>query len=182
MKLLKSRKVRYLNLMRGKRNGLHRLSHPKQKSDSRKNSRILSYSSWPSCACRFQVMRIIHKCPGGQGSGSASPKGPARALALSQNYRFVNNSQDYRTYGRRPQNFPQKFSLLCKDGRAKTLQSSGRNSGGAADEINSRLEPALAEFIVKQRSSAASWFKLKQLTEPSDHIIASSPLQDRAKP
>jgi len=37
------------------------------------------------------AMRIIHKCPAGQGSGSPSPKGKARALAPSQSYRFVNN-------------------------------------------------------------------------------------------
>jgi len=129
-----------------------------------------------------KVMRIIHECPVGQGSGSASPKGCARALAPSQSYRFVNNSHDHPAHGRRPQIFPEKSPNLCQAGRAKNLRASGQRPGGAADEIISCSEPALAEFIMKQRSSAASWLKLKQLTEPSDRIIASSPLQDRVKP
>jgi hypothetical protein len=128
-----------------------------------------------------KVMRIIHKCRR-QGSGSASPKGCARALAPSQSYRFVNNSHDHPTHGRRPQIFPGKISRLCKVGNAKNPRASGQRPEGAADEINSCSEPVLAEFIMKQRSSAASWLKLKQLTEPSDNIIASSPLQDRVKP
>lgn len=128
-----------------------------------------------------KVMRIIHKCRR-QGSGSASPKGCARALAPSQSYRFVNNPHDRRCDGRRPQIFPEKSSCLCKVGNAKILRASDGRPGGAADEINSCPEPASAEFIMKQRSSAASWLKLKQLTEPSENIIASSPLQDRVKP
>ena len=127
-------------------------------------------------------MRIIHKCPAGQGSGSASPKGRARALAPSQSYRFVNNSHDKRSDGQRPQIFPEKSSRLCKVGRAKTPQGSGRNPGEAAGEITRHHEPARAEFLGKQRSSAASWLDLKQLTEPHEHNVASSPLQDREKP
>jgi len=129
----------------------------------------------------FKVMRIIPKCRR-QGSGSASPKGRARALAPSQSYRFVNNSHDQRSDGRRPQIFTGKSSCLCKVGRAKTPQGSGRNPGEAAGEIIRHLEPARAEFLGKQRSPAASWLDLKQLTEPQQHNVASSPLQDREKP
>jgi len=133
------------------------------------------------CPCRTKVMRIVHKCRR-QGSGSASPKGRARALAPSQSYRFVNNSHDLPTDGRRPQISPEISSCLCKVGRAKSPQSSGRNSGEAAGEIILCLELAQAEFITEQRSPAASWLDLKQLTEPHEFILASSPLQDREKP
>jgi len=132
-------------------------------------------------ACRTKVMIIVHKCRR-QGSGSASPKGRARALAPSQSYRFVNNFHDLPTDGRRPQISPEISSCLCKVGRAKSPQSSGRNSGEAAGEIILCLEPAQAEFITEQRSPAASWLDLKQLTEPHEFILASSPLQDREKP
>jgi len=132
-------------------------------------------------SCRTKVMRIVHKCRR-QGSGSASPKGRARALAPSQSYRFVNNFHDLPTNGRRPQISPEISSCLCKVGRAKSPQSSGRNSGEAAGEIILCLEPAQAEFITEQRSPAASWLDLKQLTEPHEFILASSPLQDREKP
>jgi hypothetical protein len=85
------------------------------------------------------IMRIIHKCPAGQGSGSASPKGQARALAPSLSYRFVKNSHGLPITGRRPQIFPEISSCLCKVGRAKSPQSSVRNSGEAAGEIILRL-------------------------------------------
>ena len=134
-----------------------------------------------SVACRTKVMRIVHKCRR-QGSGSASPKGRARALAPSQSYRFVNNSHDLPTAGRRPQISPEISSCLCKVGRAKSPQSSGRSPGEAVGEIIPCLELAQAEFITKQRSPAASWLDLKQLTEPHEFILASSPLQDREKP
>ena len=133
------------------------------------------------CPCRTKVMRIVHKCRR-QGSGSASPKGRARALAPSQSYRFVNNSHDLPTDGRRPQISPEISSCLCRVGRAKSPQSSGRSPGEAVGEIILCLEPAQAEFITKQRSPAASWLDLKQLTEPHEFILASSPLQDREKP
>lgn len=151
-----------------------------------KRSDVSSNNSFILCALCILVgipaMRIIHKCPAGQGSGSASPKGRARALAPSQSYRFVNNSHDNRFSGRRPQIFPETSSCLCKVGRAKSPQSSGRNSGEAAGEIILCLEPARAEFITEQRSPAASWLDLKQLTEPHEFILESSPLQDREKP
>jgi len=131
--------------------------------------------------CRTKVMRIVHKCRR-QGSGSASPKGRARALAPSQSYRFVNNSHDLPTDGRRPQISPEISSYLCRVGRAKSPQSSGRSPGEAVGEIILCLEPAQAEFITEQRSPAASWLDLKQLTEPHEFILASSPLQDREKP
>ena len=134
-----------------------------------------------SVSCRTKVMRIVHKCRR-QGSGSASPKGRARALAPSQSYRFVNNSHDLPTDGRRPQISPEISSCLCKVGRAKSPQSSGRSPGEAVGEIILCLEPAQAEFITEQRSPAASWLDLKQLTEPHEFILASSPLQDREKP
>ena len=89
-------------------------------------------------------MRIVHKCRR-QGSGSASPKGRARALAPSQSYRFVNNSHDLPTDGRRPQISPEISSCLCKVGRAKSPQSSGRSPGEAVGEIIPCLELAQAE-------------------------------------
>jgi hypothetical protein len=135
-----------------------------------------------SRSCRSEAMRIIHKCPQGQGSGSASPQGRARALAPSQSYRFVSNPHGLPPEGRRPQNFPEKSSRPCEVGRAETPRGSGRNPGEAAGEIISRHEPARAEFIAKQRSPAASWLDLKQLTEPHQLTVASSPLQDREKP
>ena len=139
------------------------------------------FQTFPSVPCRTKVMRIVHKCRR-QGSGSASPKGRARALAPSQSYRFVNNSHDLPTDGRRPQISPEISSCLCKVGRAKSPQSSGRSPGEAVGEIIPCLELAQAEFITKQRSPAASWLDLKQLTEPHEFILASSPLQDREKP
>jgi len=126
---------------------------------------------------------IIHKCPEGQGSGSPSPKEKARALAPSQSYRFVNNSRGlFSNDCHRPQIFPEKFPVSFKNGKAKTPRASGRRPGEAAGEIIPRSEPARAEFITEQRSLAASWLDLKQLTEPLDLITASSPLQDREKP
>ena len=153
-------------------------------------TRVIGFSSnpfwiflpWRSLRpCRFRVMRIIHKCRR-QGSGSASPKGRARALAPSQSYRFVNNSHDHPSDGRRPQIFPEKSSRLCKVGRAKNPRASDGRPEGAAGEIILRLEPARTEFIAEQRSPAASWLDLKQLTEPHKYNVASSPLQDREKP
>jgi len=112
-------------------------------------------------------MRIIHKCPAGQGSGSPSPKGKARALAPSQSYRFVNNPHGHLfTACRRQQIFPETLSILREDGKAKTPRASDRRPGEAAGEIILRLEPAKTEFIAEQRSPAASWLDLKQLTEP----------------
>ena len=62
-------------------------------------------------------MRIIPKCPAGQGSGSPSPKGRARALAPSQSYRFVNNSHSlFSSSGRRPQIFPENSPILSEVG------------------------------------------------------------------
>jgi hypothetical protein len=96
-------------------------------------------------------MRIIHKCPAGQGSGSPSPKGKARALAPSQSYRFVNNPHgQLSAYGRRPQIFPEKFPILFKNRKAKTPRASDGRPEEAASEINAFFEPAWAEFIREQ--------------------------------
>ena len=178
--------MKFMKDMKGQRNGrLRKLARNfTQKGKTRGAQEHASFNPLHELQVLVgsKVMRIIHECPVGQGSGSASPKGCARALAPSQSYRFVNNSHDHPAHGRRPQIFPEKSPNLCQAGRAKNLRASGQRPGGAADEIISCSEPALAEFIMKQRSSAASWLKLKQLTEPSDRIIASSPLQDRVKP
>ena len=154
---------------------------PSCKSCPSCNPVFLCFSSASPCFLRKTLMRIVHKCRR-QGSGSASPKGRARALAPSQSYRFVNNSHDLPTDGRRPQISSEISSCLCKVGRAKSPQSSGRSPGEAVGEIIPCLELAQAEFITKQRSPAASWLDLKQLTEPHEFILASSPLQDREKP
>jgi hypothetical protein len=127
-------------------------------------------------------MRIIHKCPSGQGSGSASPKGRARALAPSQSYRFVKNSHDMFSHGRRPQIPPKKFPNLCEVGRAKYPRASGLRPGEAAGEIILGLEPGCPEFLPQLRSLAVAWLYLRQLTEPHENIMASSPLQVGEKP
>ena len=59
-----------------------------------------------------------------------------------------------------------RISILREDGKAKTPRASDRRPGEAAGEIILRLEPAKTEFIAEQRSPAASWLDLKQLTEP----------------
>jgi len=111
------------------------------------------------------IQGVIRKFPEGQGSGS--PSRTARALALSQSYRFGNNSVFLLIIGvRREQILQATFPDLAKVGRAKNPRPSSRRAGEAAGEINLRLEPALAEFNAEQRSSAASWLHLKQLTEP----------------
>ena len=121
-----------------------------------------------SAPCRsgnMDIQGVIRKCPVGQGSGS--PSRTARALALSQSYRFGKNSVFLPIpWGRREQILQANFPDLAKVGRAKNPRPSSRRAGEAAGEINLRLEPALAEFIAEQRSPAASWLHLKQLTEP----------------
>jgi hypothetical protein len=136
---------------------------------------------WPSAIGR-KVMRIVHKPVALAWRQRASSALRARAAATLPCRAFMNNSHDHRINGRRPQIFPEISSCLCKVGRAKSPQSSGRNSGEAAGEIMLCPEPARAEFITEQRSPAASWLDLKQLTEPLEFILASSPLQDREKP
>lgn len=76
-------------------------------------------------ACRLKkAMGIIHKCRR-QGSGSASPKGRARALAPSQSYRFVNNSNGlFSSLGRRPTFSPEISPILSEGGRAPGTRKS----------------------------------------------------------
>jgi hypothetical protein len=113
----------------------------------------------------MNIQGVIRKCPEGQGSGS--PSRTARALALSQSYRFGKNSVFLSIpWGRREQILQANFPDLAKVGRAKNPRPSSLRAGEAAGEINLRLEPALAEFNAEQRSPAASWLHLKQLTEP----------------
>ena len=110
-----------------------------------------------SAPCRsgnMDIQGVIRKCPVGQGSGS-------------QSYRFGKNSVFLPIpWGRREQILHANFPDLAKVGRAKNPRPSSRRAGEAAGEINLRLEPALAEFNAEQRSPAASWLHLKQLTEP----------------
>jgi hypothetical protein len=102
----------------------------------------------------MDIQGVIRKCPVGQGSGS-------------QSYRFGKNSVFLPIpWGRREQILQANFPDLAKVGRAKNPRPSSRRAGEAAGEINLRLEPALAEFNAEQRSPAASWLHLKQLTEP----------------
>jgi hypothetical protein len=113
----------------------------------------------------MEIQGVIRKCPEGQGSGS--PSRTARALALSQSYRFGKNSVFLPIpWGRKEQILQANFADLAKVGRAKNPRPSSLRAGEAAGEINLRLEPAIAEFNAEQRSPAASWLHLKQLTEP----------------
>lgn len=69
----------------------------------------------------------------------------------------------YITRRRKGSKKPLKAVIL---GGTRVRQEGGHPLASASDEINWRLEPAHAEFIAKQRSSEASWFNIKQLTEP----------------
>src|SRR5688572_2579393 len=86
-------------------------------------------------------MRVVHKCPW-QGSGSASPKGCARALAPSQSYRFVSNPHGHRFDGRRPQNFPENLLLLFEVEEAKIPRASDGRPGEVAGKIMRSLDSA----------------------------------------
>ena len=54
------------------------------------------------------------------------------------------------------------FTLLS----ARYLRDPCNGPADASSEIILCLEPAIAEFITEQRSLEASWFNIKQLTEP----------------
>jgi hypothetical protein len=112
-------------------------------------------------------MRIIHKCPAGQGSGSASPKGRARALSPSQSYRFVNNSHDLPSYGRRPQIFVRKIFLPVQGWNRQEPPGLWPE---APEELRERPSRPSSRRKPSSLGSAGlpqlSWLDLKQLTEP----------------
>jgi len=119
--------------------GLHAEDGNQACSKSKAVSRFASHRT-----CRIKSMRIIHKCPVGQGSGSPSPKEKAWALAPSQSYRFVSNPHGlYPCFGRRPQIFAFDFPILIKSGKARNLRAENHRPAGASGEINAALEPVL---------------------------------------
>jgi hypothetical protein len=78
---------------------------------------------------------------------------------------------------------PETFLQAEQDGDAKDPRlSQAREAGEAVGKIKPPLEPVRAEFILERRSPAALWLNLKQLPEPLDIIVVSSPLQGREKP
>ena len=136
-------------------------------------------------ACRIkQVMRIIHKCPAGQGSGSPSPKGRARALAPSQSYRFVNHSHDLFPHsGRRPQFFPEIPSFSPKVGSVPGTRRP-RTIGQRALPVRSRRG---WNRVIPSSCCSTDLRKLPGLISnscmsPEDPSSESSPLQAGDKP
>jgi hypothetical protein len=110
-------------------------------------------------------MRVIPKCRR-QGSGSLSPQDPARALALSQSYRFVNNSHDlpFTAAGRKfsPDNFPDFYIV----GKARNPLADGNRPAGASKECILALEQAQGRVLYGASTLEASWLNLEQLPEP----------------
>ena len=80
------------------------------------------------------------------------------------NYQLFESFREWVCLTRRRKDSKKPSKLYIFKG-ARVLCSGGNHRRAASGEISARLEP-LEEFNAKQRSPEASWFNIKQLTEP----------------